>query len=144
MIEKDTVRLLRECDAGVKMGIDSIEDTIGGARSDGLRRVMEESKREHKVIEDEIHAMLLSFDDEGKRSNPFLRGMSHAMTEMKLAMKGGDSTVADLMTDGCNMGIKSLSRYLNEYKAASEESKDIAKRIIALEERLLLEVRGYL
>ena len=28
MIEKDTVRLLRECDAGVKMGVSSIDDVV--------------------------------------------------------------------------------------------------------------------
>ena len=28
MIEQDTVRLLRECDAGITMGIDSIEDVL--------------------------------------------------------------------------------------------------------------------
>ena len=28
MVESDTVKLLRECDAGVKMGVDSIEDVI--------------------------------------------------------------------------------------------------------------------
>ena len=63
---------------------------------------------------------------------------------MKLAMKGTDATVADLMTDGCNMGVKSLSKYLNEYKAASEASKDVAKRLIGLEEKLAVDIREYL
>jgi len=29
MIEKDTIKLLRECDAGVKMGVSSINDVLG-------------------------------------------------------------------------------------------------------------------
>ena len=33
MIEKDTIRLLRECDAGVKMGVSSINDVIGHVRA---------------------------------------------------------------------------------------------------------------
>ena len=144
MIEKDTVRLLRECDAGVKMGIDSIEDVTDSVKADGLRRILEEAKRRHKVIEKEILSMLDSYGDDGKRANPVARGMSHVMTEMKLAMKGSDATVANLMTDGCNMGIKSLSKYLNEYKAASEASKDVTKRLIALEEKLAVDIREYL
>lgn len=28
MIEKDTIKLLRECDAGVKMGVSSIDDVL--------------------------------------------------------------------------------------------------------------------
>ena len=144
MVEKDTVRLLRECDAGVKMGIDSIEDVTDSVKTDGLRRILEEAKRRHKVIEKEILAMLDSYGDDGKRANPVARGMSHVMTEMKLAMKGSDATVADLMTDGCNMGVKSLSKYLNEYKAASEDSKEVAKRLIGLEEKLAVDIREYL
>jgi hypothetical protein len=48
------------------------------------------------------------------------------------------------MTDGCNMGVKSLNRYLNEYEAADEVSKDITKRLINLEERLAVDIRDYL
>ena len=63
---------------------------------------------------------------------------------MKLGMDDTDATVADLMTDGCNMGVKSLNRYLNQYKAADEVSKDIAKRLINLEEQLAVDIRSYL
>ena len=28
MVEQDTIKLLRECDAGVKMGISSIDDVL--------------------------------------------------------------------------------------------------------------------
>ena len=63
---------------------------------------------------------------------------------MKLAADCSDKTVADLMTDGCNMGVKSLSRYLNQYEAADEQSKGIAKRLIGIEEKLVTDVRAYL
>ena len=65
-------------------------------------------------------------------------------TNVKLGIEHTDATVADLMTDGCNMGVKSLNRYLNQYKAADEVSKDIAKRLINLEEKLTIDIRQYL
>ena len=40
--------------------------------------------------------------------------------------------------------MKSLNRYLNEYKAADERSKDIAKRLIKLEEKLSQDIRQFL
>ena len=70
--------------------------------------------------------------------------MSWMKTNMKLNMEDTDATVADLMTDGCDMGVKSLSRYLNQYKAADEYSKDIAKKLIHLESQLSTDLRGYL
>ena len=59
-------------------------------------------------------------------------------------MNESDKTIADLMTDGCNMGIKSLSGYLNKYEAADESSKDIAKRLIKAECELAEGMRSYL
>ena len=72
------------------------------------------------------------------------KGMSWMKTNMKLVMHESDATIADLMTDGCNMGVKSLHKYLNQYKAADEKSKDIAKKLINIEEKLTVDIRGYL
>ena len=55
-----------------------------------------------------------------------------------------DSKIADLMTDGCDMGIKSISKYLNKYKNASDDAKNIAKRLIASEEYLENKLRAHL
>ena len=70
--------------------------------------------------------------------------MSKMKTGVMMAMHQDDKTIADLMTDGCNMGVKSLNRYLNQYEAASERTKDITKRLINLEEQLAVEMRQYL
>ncbi|MBQ3003927.1 MAG: hypothetical protein IJD82_09350, partial [Clostridia bacterium] len=72
------------------------------------------------------------------------KSMSWMKTNVMLAVKESDHTIADLITDGCNMGVKSLNRYLNQYKAADEVSKDITKRLINLEEKLAVDIRSYL
>ena len=144
MIEQDTVKLLRECDSGVKMGIDSIDEVMEHVRGEGLKSSLIACRRAHESLDREIKAQLSRFGDEGKAPGTIVKAMSHLKTEWKLAGHDTDRTVADLMTDGCNMGVKSLSRYLNQYKAAAEETKDVAKRLIAAEERLAVECRGYL
>ncbi len=144
MIEQDTIKLLRECDAGVKMGISSIEDVIDSVKSDGMKKYLQECKAEHDKLDTEIQQELDRFDDEGKDPNPMAKGMSWIKTNVKMAFNGSDETIADLMTDGCNMGVKSLNKYLNEYEAAEEKAKDIAKRLINLEERLAIDIRKYL
>ena len=144
MIEKDTVRLLRECDAGVKMGTASIDQVLKYVRADALRELLSDGKLEHERLNTRIQERLDRFRDEGKDPNPLAQGMSTVMTGVKLTMHESDGTIADLMTDGCNMGVKSLSRYLNEYKAADEVSKDIAKKLIALESKMSEDLRGFL
>ncbi len=144
MIEQDTIKLLRECDAGVKMGVKSIEDVRPHVKSDELRQLLHASKDRHDEIDKELQSLLGEYGDEGKNPNIMAEAMSKIKTEMKLGMKDSDKTVADLMTDGCNMGVKSLSKYLNKYAAADEKSKDIAKRLIALESKLAVDMRGFL
>ena len=79
-----------------------------------------------------------------KEPNVMARGMSWIKTNMRLAMNTSDETIAELMTDGCNMGVKSLSRYLNQYKAADDRAKAITKKLINLETDLCSDLRVYL
>ena len=144
MIEQDTIRLYRECDSGVKMGISSIGDVVDHVKSDELRTLLIDCKREHERLEEQIKERLDSYGDDGKRPNPIAKGMSWVKTEMKLAMHDSDKTIASLMTDGCDMGVKSLSKYLNQYEAAEEHAKDTAKKLIAIEDRLSTDLRGFL
>ena len=144
MIEKDTVKLLRECDAGVKMGVASIDDVLPYVRASTLKSYLVDCKREHEKLKEEIEGQLDRYQDDGKNPNPVAKGMSWIKTSVRLAVNESDHTIADLMTDGCNMGVKSLNRYLNQYKAADEFSKDITKRLINLEERLAIDIREFL
>ena len=144
MVEQDTIKLLRECDAGVKMGTASIDDVVDHVKGDVFRQKLTTCKREHNQLQDEIQKLLDKYQDAGKNPNPMAKSMSHMKTSMKLTMEHTDATIADLMTDGCNMGVKSLNRYLNQYEAADERSKDIAKRLINLEEKLAVDIRQYL
>ena len=144
MIEQDTIKLLRECDAGVKMGISSIDDVMKYVNSEKLKKYLSVCRDEHEKLDKEIQNQLDRFKDDGKEPNPIAKSMSWMKTNMKLMMNESDGTIADLMTDGCNMGVKSLNKYLNEYKAADEKSKDIAKRLINLEEKLAVDIRSFL
>ncbi len=144
MIEQDTIRLLRECDAGIKMGVASIDDVLGYVHDEQFKQYLSDCKNDHNHLDRELQELLDRYKDEGKDPNPIAQGMSWMKTNLKLIMHESDHTIADLMVDGCNMGVKSLSRYLNQYKAADESSKDIAKRLINLEERLAIDLRPYL
>lgn len=144
MIEQDTIKLLRECDAGIRMGTESIDEVVGSVRTPQMRDLLNTCRYEHAKLGTEIQSQLDRFQDKGKTPNPIAQKMSWIKTGMKLAMDESDATIADLMTDGCNMGVKSLNRYLNQYGAADEVSKDITRRLINLEEQLSVDLRSYL
>ena len=144
MIESDTIKLLRECDAGVKMGVKSIDDVMDRVKSPDLRQLLNACKDEHEKLDKELQQLLDKYEDDGKDPNFIAEKMAKVKTEVKLQMNETDNTIADLMTDGCNMGVKSLNKYLNQYAAADEKSKDITKRLINLEGQLALDIRKFL
>ncbi len=140
----DTVKLLKECDSGIKMGISAIDDIIDDVKNTDFRTLLHDSKTQHEKLKDEILVLLNEHNDDGKNPNPMAKGMSWMKTNMKMAVDGTDNTAADLITDGCNMGVKSLSRYLNQYKSADSKSRDITSRLVQIEDRLATDVRQFL
>ncbi|MGN0522036.1 MAG: hypothetical protein ACI4IQ_05300 [Eubacterium sp.] len=140
----DTVKLLKECDYGIKMGISAIEDVVDDVKSNELRMMLRTSKNQHERLKEEIAELLDKHNDDGKEPDLMVKGMSWMKINMKMSVDRSDNTVADLITDGCNMGVKSLSRYLNQYKSADTKSRDIAKRLVTIEDRLATDIRQFL
>jgi len=144
MIENDTIRLLRECDAGIKMGVSAIDEVVGYSSDAKLKHCLESNKQSHEKLKEEIQVLLDKYHDTGKDPNIMAKGMSWMKTNMKLAIDDSDSVIADLITDGCNMGVKSLGKYLNQYKNADKRSKELTKQLMSLEEELALDMRSFL
>lgn len=144
MENQDTIKLLKECDAGTKMGVTSIDDVLDLVKDDRLRKLLIESKDHHTKLGNDLHSLLIEYGSEEKDPNPIAKGMSWFKTNMKITMNNSDTTVADLITDGCNMGVKSLNKYLNQYANADKCAKDICQRLIDIEEDLCEKLRVYL
>lgn len=144
MIEHDTIKLLRECDAGIKMGISSLDDSMKYVKHPELKEILNNSAKAHTKIKHDMQELLDHYHDDGKEPPAMAKGMEWLKTNVKLAVESSDNAVAAFITDGCNMGIKSLSRYMNQYKAADEKSKNISKKLISIEEKLAFDVRQFL
>ena len=144
MIEHDTIELLKECDAGIQMGIGTLDEVKDHVSSGDFRTQLDGYQREYATLQNEIQGLLHSYHDDGKDPNPIAKGMAWMKTNMTIAVNKTDESIADIITDGCNMGIKSLNKYLNQYKAADGRAKDFTKRLINLQERQLEGMRQYL
>ena len=144
MIEHDTIELLKECDAGIQMGIGTLDEVKDHVSDDEFKAQLDDYQREYANLQNEIQGLLHTYNDEGKDPNPIAQGMAWMKTNMTVAFNGSDSKIADIITDGCNTGIKSLNKYLNQYKAADERSKDFTKRLITLQERQVVDMRRFL
>lgn len=140
----DTIKLLRECNAGIKMGVSSLDDVLEHVKDENLKNLLEQSKATHTKLGNTTHTYLLEYQDEGKEPAVMAKLMSKLKSDVALEMEESDGKVADLITDGCNMGVKSLYRYLNQYPAAEEKVKKLAKQVADAEETLVQDLREYL
>ncbi|MDD6991803.1 MAG: hypothetical protein PUI48_08250 [Oscillospiraceae bacterium] len=137
--EHDTAKLLRECDAGIKMGITSLEDVIPQTADPGLEQVLKQSRQEHIRLRAEAERQLNRIKDKGKSPGAMAKSMSSIKTQLTM-QTGGDSDAARLVTNGCEKGISTLNKYLDKYHYADEKSKRLTNELIAAEQKLVSEL----
>ena len=143
-MESDTVALLKECNSGIKMGINSLDDVLDRVQKSDLREILRTAKKEHEKLGDESHAILLKYHEDGKEPHPVAKMMASVKTGVKLTVQESDTAVAELITDGCDMGIKSLHHYLNQYPQAAECVVTLTGKLIDSEEKLRKNLQCYL
>ena len=144
MSNHDTVELLKECNSGAQMAVYSMEEVLEDIKNEQFRQTVKDSVTAHKSLGSRTHELLSAFDEETKEPTPIAKGMSWMKTNAKIMMDKKDKTCADLITEGCNMGIKTLYSFLNEYSSADDKAKNLTEEIIREEETLRHNLRCYL
>lgn len=136
-MNEDTIYLLRECNAGCKSATNSMEQVIPYISDEKLLSIINEYNDKHIKLGDECHQMLNEYKEEEIDPKVTAKAFSWLSTETKLLLNHDTAKIAEIMIDGCHMGIKSVSRYINQYKAASQESMDLAKRLVKMEQEFM-------
>lgn len=141
---QDTVFLLKECNAGCKMAENSMEQVKPYIKNPEMKTVLEHYRDENRAIGDQCHVLLNECGADEKDPHPAASAFSWISTEVKLAMDSGEKRIAELMIDGCNMGVKSVSQYVNQYPTASEKSVALAEKLIRSEQEFADQMRKFL
>ena len=139
----DTIALLKECNAGTKMATSSIEQISDYISTPELKELLHKYNARHIELGDECHTLLNEAGADEKDPHPVAKAMSWIYSEVKLTLGGDEKKAAGILMDGCSMGIKSLSEYLNQYSDADEDSKRICKKLRELEEDMLEQLEEY-
>ena len=106
MENQDTMRLLRECDAGAKMGVASIDGVLENVKNQELHDLLAQSRKRHEQLGNRTMELLSALGDAGKEPPAMAKGMAAMKSGMKMMMGNPDQQAADLITDGCGMGVK--------------------------------------
>lgn len=144
MQTEDTEGILQECDAGVKTAVNCIDAVIDRTENPDLKQALQQSRTEHVKLGNEISTMLDENGFAGKDPNLISKMMSKTKIGAELMMEPTDATVAELMIDGCNMGVKKLSEYINRFPTSHSPAVHVAERLIKTEQELMDAMRVYL
>lgn len=144
MGKQDTKDLLQECNAGCKMATDSIEQILDYVDDATLKKLLEGYNEDHVRLGEEIHSLLNEYDLEEEDPSMMSKAMATISTSVKMMMNREEKEIAKIMMDGCNMGIQSLGKYLNQYALADEKCKKLAQKLIDSEFQFMKKMVAYL
>ena len=82
-MEDDTIKLLRECSAGLKMGISCIDDVLDNVENGSLKGILKDSRDIHCRLDAETDGYLERYHDEGKEPAPFAKAMAKMKSNFK-------------------------------------------------------------
>ncbi len=143
-MNEDTINLLKECNAGCKSATSSMEQVMDHVKDQKLKALIKKYNESHIKLGDECHEMLNEAYQNEKDPNKLAMAMAEMGTELKLTIDSSNHKIASLLVDGCNMGIKGLSEYLNKYCTADEKSTKLTQKLIKLEKEFMNELLEYL
>ena len=140
----DTIALLKECDAGSKMATNSMEQIQSYVHNKELQDLLHCYNEKHIQLGEEIHTILRDAGEPDKDPSPVAKAYSWISSQVKLKMDSSEKEVASILTDGCNMGVKSLSEYKNKYGGADAQAVDLCERLRKLEKQMAEDLESYL
>lgn len=143
-MNEDSIALLKECNAGCKSATNSMEQVLGYTEDDGLKKLIEDCNKKHVKLGDECHEMLNKAGCNEEDPEKLVSKMAEFGTEIKLMLNDDSYRIAELMVDGCNMGIKSISKAINKYHKADVDIKNLSYEIISVEQDFMNDLLGYL
>ena len=143
-MEDHTRELLKECSSGCKMAINSINQMREFVTDEKLKCVLDQYDKKHKELEEDTAKLLQKHGSEEQEPGMMASMFSRFMTDIKLLVNKDDSQVAKLAMDGCNMGIQSVGKFLNQYDQATKESRRLAEKLLQDEEDFMGKLREFL
>lgn len=144
VLNGDTIDLLQECVVGCRMATESMERIMRYVNNPDLAAIIMKYNEDHIKLGEDIHEILNRSGEQTKEPNPFAAMGAWMESKLKMEMKGDSHEAASLLTDGCNMGIKTLNEQKNKYTDADNTSMAFCDKIIKLEKQFADELQSFL
>lgn len=137
-------RLLRKACQGTKYATETISIALNYVKGRELREILNRYNKRHEALKKDIIAALGS-RGEGEYAHPSMPAeMAKMHMNISLSISNKDYRIAELMVNGCHMGIKTLWKDKNKCESDCPEAKRLTDELIRIEADMTEELLPYL
>lgn len=127
-----------------QMGIVGINDIISKVKEEKFEKVLNEQIQDYQNICDEALDIYIKYGKEKKELNNMAKMSSYMMSMMKTLKDSSTTNLAKMMMEGSNKGIIEITEKLNNYQGDDEEIKQLAEKLLKIEQKNLDDLKEYL
>ena len=135
-MDTSTYEILKECNSGCRMALNSIEQLAVYLKSQELQDLFCKYKEDYEKMEKESIRFSEGKLQEEKLSEKAAETFAWISAEVKMMLNDDSSKIAEMMIDGAEK--------LNRYPEAEKESISLAKKFEKTCEKLIQDMKKYL
>jgi len=143
-MHRHSIALLGECTANIDLSLSTIGGLLPDTKNRSLRRSLQEYAEDQQLLRSHACKLLQQYGGFAKAPRPLQKGMIKLKNSTRMALRSDDSTIAYLVAEGCDLGVKDLSRSLNRHHSADSEALRLSQELIRCQEGLSARLRPFL
>lgn len=140
----DTIALLGDCTANIHRAVSTMDNLLPQIHDRQLRQALQQGLLDLGQLHKQARLILTRYGANDRTPGTMAQSMARLRLDARMALRSDDTTIADLVADRCDLGVRSLSKSRNRCAMATEEALDLTGELIRCQARLSAGLRQYL
>lgn len=138
------IELLKFMHENAEMGKNTLAQINDIVTESAFREVLQKQLLEYKNVYDHTERKLNALGEDARDINGMLKTSAYLMINMKTMMDKTPSHVSEMIIQGGTMGIIQITKKLKEYIDCCDDVKNIAYKLMWIEEKNIQEMKHFL
>lgn len=143
-MKKDDQEILKEVQKNSRMAIKAIDTIMDKVSNDDLAYELARENLIYSSLHNKAVDTLVRKKAQTYRSSNLDDMMLEGGIHMNTIWNTSTSKIAELMIRGCNTGMTSMWKVMNQYKQATDMSMEVAKEFLDFETKSIERLKKYL
>lgn len=140
----ENVEMLNYIYQNAEMGRSTIEQILKEVRDLEFRDILKEQLKDYEYVSNRCDSLLNNEGKLPKGIDVMPKIMSYFKIKMDTLKDDTSSHIAEMMINGSTMGVTDITRNLNKYNDVENSTKDLASRLLKIEQDNIEALKPYL